>query len=132
MNELVIDLKMKMGEVLKNAHKVAITTDIWSKKGLTCSYLGHNCSFFSRKDHRQHCMTLAVRLPSPHTGDRIEQLVCEVLDEWSILPQNVSAILTDNGSNMVSVFHDWINESKETQDASADDSDFEETVTNNR
>lgn len=66
-------------------------------------------------------MTLAVRrLPSPQTGDGIEQLVCEVLEEWSISPQRVSAILTDNGSNMVSAFREWVDESRESQDASAD------------
>lgn len=129
MNKLVTDLKMKMGEALQNARRVAITTDIWSKKGLSSSYLGITAHFFSRKDHRRHCMTLAVRrLPSPHTGDRIEQLVCEVLDEWNILPQNVSAILTDNGSNMVCAFRDWVSESKETQDVSAGDPDVEEAV----
>ena len=116
MNKLLIDLKSKMKEALENARKVAITTDIWSKKGLASSYLGITAHFFSRKDHRRHCMTLAVRrLPSPHTGDRIEQLVCEVLDEWTISPQKVSAILTDNGSNMVCAFRDWVSESRETQ-----------------
>ena len=68
-------------------------------------------------------MTLAVhQLPSPHTGDRIEQLVCRVLDEWSILPEQISAILTDNGSNMVCAFCAWVDKS---HDVSADDDDKE-------
>lgn len=77
MNKLLIDLKSKMEAVLQSVRKIAITTDVWSKKGFVSSFLGITAHFFSQKDHRRHCMTLAVcQLPSPHTGDRIEQLVC--------------------------------------------------------
>lgn len=57
MNKLLIDLKPKMEAVLQSAQKIAITTDVWSKKGLVSSFLGITAHFFSQKDHCRHCMT---------------------------------------------------------------------------
>ena len=107
MDKLFIDLKTNMRAVLSDARKVAITTDIWSKKGLTASYLGLTAHFFLKKDHHRHCLTLAVRrFPSPHTADKVEQMVCEILEEWGISHQQMSVILTDNGSNLVAAFQE--------------------------
>lgn len=64
---------------LKDSRKVSLTVDIWSKKGMTASYLGVTAHFFSRSDHRRRNATIAVRrLPSPHTVERVEELVEEV------------------------------------------------------
>ncbi len=41
--------------------------------------------------------------------------MCEILEEWGISTQKVNAILTDNGSNMVAAFKEWVDE---LQDAS--------------
>ena len=51
MNKLLIDLNSKMEAVLQSARKIAITTDVWSKKGLVSSFLGITTHFFSQKDH---------------------------------------------------------------------------------
>ena len=60
-------------------------------------------------DHRRQVATLAVRvLPSPHTADCNEELVREVLQNWDIPLQKISAVLTDNGSNMVAAFKEWV------------------------
>ena len=52
MNKLLIDLKSKMEAVLQSARKIAITTDVWSKKGLVSSFLSITAHFFSQKDCR--------------------------------------------------------------------------------
>ena len=50
-------------------------------------------------------MTLAVRrMPSPHTGENIRQLVDHILTEWDIALQKVAAVNTDNGSHMLAAF----------------------------
>ena len=129
MDKLLVDLKRKMGAVLQGAQKYAIITDIWSKKGVTASFLGVSIHFFSRKNHCRYFLTLAVRrLPLPHTADKVEQMLCEVLKEWGISQQSVSAILTDNGSNMIAAFREWVDDTTlasgtETGDASADEND---------
>ena len=92
---------------MNDTRKVALCVDIWSRKGLTASYLGITAHFFTRSDHKRHTATIAVRrLPSPHTAERVEEIVDSVLTEWQIPRTKISAMLTDNGSNMIAAFRD--------------------------
>ena len=76
---------------------------------MTQSFLGITAHFFTMSNHRRQVATSAVRvLPSPHTANRIEELVCEVLQNWDIPLQKISAVLTDNGSNMIATFKEWV------------------------
>ena len=107
LNKVMIELKAKISSYLLEANKVSITADIWTKKGMSSSYLGVTGHFFSRKDHRRHVVTLAMRrMPSPHTAENIRMLVDDILSEWDIPSTMISAIilLTDNGSNMLAAF----------------------------
>ena len=98
----MVDLKAKIVNVLKDSQRVSICCDIWTKKGMSSSYLGIAAHFFTRSDHVRHRVTLAVRrMPSPHTGENIRQLVDDIFTEWDIPPQKVAAVITDNGSNML-------------------------------
>ena len=120
-HELLIELKSKITLKLQNTRKISMCADIWSKKGMTTSYLGLSAHFFTQSDHRRHTVTLVVRqLPSPHTAERIEELVCEIIKEWEIPENKISAIITDNGSNMIKAFRDWL------QKIQKDDEDEEE------
>ena len=72
LESVYIEMRAKIGCFLQQANKVGLTADIWSKKGLTSSYLGVTDHFFSWKDLRSHCVTLAVRrLPPSHTAENI-------------------------------------------------------------
>ena len=105
-NKVLVDLKANIGLYLHDACKVSITANIWSKKGLMSSYMGITAHFFSPKDHYRHQVMLAVRrMASSHTAERVLEVIEEVLAEWEIPYSKVSAILTDNGSNMVAAFH---------------------------
>ena len=78
---------------------------------------------FPEKDHRRHCVTLAVRrMKFSHTGSYIRSLVDNVLSEWDIHPDKVIASLTDNGSNMVAAFR------MQVQDLSAIGDEQEEEI----
>ena len=104
-NKVLLDLKANIGTYIAQAQKISICADIWTKKGMTASFMGVTAHFFSKKDHRRHCVTLAVKkMPSPHTADNVLHVVQEVLSEWDVLPWRVQAILTDSGSNMVAAF----------------------------
>ena len=104
-NKVLFDLKANIGLYLHDARKVSITADIWSKKGLMLSYMGITALFFSPKDHYRHRVTLAVRrMASPHTAERVLEVIEEVLAEWEIPYSKVPPTLTDNGSNMVAAF----------------------------
>ena len=85
LDKVPTELKAKIGSYLLEANKMSVCIDIWSKKGMTSSYPGITTHFYSHKDRRLHTATLAVcRMPSPHTGDNIRELVDQVLDEWQI------------------------------------------------
>ena len=83
-------------------------------------------------------MTLAVRrLPPIHTAVNIRTVVEEVLLEWEIPNTKLSAILTDNGSNIVAAFRsdmavtlhdsedDESDNDEEEEDEDDDESDFD-------
>ena len=109
MEAFLIDVKGKVAAKLQDTRKVSICTDIRSRKGMTQSFLGITAHFFTMSDHRQRVATLAVRvLPYPHTADCIEELVRNVLQEWEISVEKISAILTDSGSNMIAAFKEWV------------------------
>lgn len=107
--KVLIEIKAKASTFLQEASKVSICADIWSKRGLTASFLGITAHFFSRKDHKRHCLTLAVRrMPSPHTADNVRDLVHKVLSEWNIPLNKIMVVVTDNGSNMVAAFKKFV------------------------
>ena len=82
--------------------------------------MGVTAHFFSKKDHRRHSVTLAVKkMPSPHTADNVLQVVQEVLSEWDILPWKVQAILT---ANMVAAFKQVCSEGDEDEDVDSNES----------
>lgn len=87
-------------------YKVSVCTDIWTKRGMTSSYLGITAHFFSKFDHRKHIVALAVRkLCHPHTAENIRQILEEVLEEWEI---PITKLMTDYGSNMVKAFKEQV------------------------
>ena len=76
-------------------------------------------------------MTLACRtFPTPHTAKNVYQLVTDILQEWEIPNGKISAIVTDNGSNMVAAFKYISADSVDDDDADGIDviSDEEEFV----
>ena len=60
LDKVLIDLKTTIHTYLAAARKVSLCADIWSKKGMTSSYLGVTAHFLSSRDHRKHSTTLAV------------------------------------------------------------------------
>ena len=103
--KVLIEIKAKASAFLQEAAKVSICADTWSKRGLTASFLGITAHFYSRRDHKRHTLTMAVRrMPSPHTAANVRKLIEKVLEEWNIPLSKVFVIVTDNGSNMVAAF----------------------------
>ena len=124
---LMEELKSNVQQCLSTAQHVSLCADIWSKKGLTSSYLGITAHFFGRKDHRKHRIVLAVRkFAHPHTGEHVREVVDKVLMEWEIPTAKVSAILTDNGSNMLKAFRTHIMEGDEGDKEEDGDKEDEE------
>ena len=82
---LLQELKGKIRSHLDEAGRIAIIIDIWTKKGMSESFLGVMAHSFLRKSHKRFKATLAVRnFPQPHTADRVLDILKAVLCEWSI------------------------------------------------
>ena len=58
---VLIELKANIGSYIAQAQKLSICADIWTKKEMTASFMGITAHFFSKKDHRRHSVTLAVK-----------------------------------------------------------------------
>ena len=84
---------------------MSICSDVWTKQGMTASFLGVTVHCFTYSDKKRHNITLAVRrFEQPHTGQRIAELLRRIVDEWKIPHFKIFHCLTDNGSNMIKAF----------------------------
>jgi hypothetical protein len=103
LEQVLCDMRANIKIHLESARKIHLACDIWTKNGMSESFLGITAHFISK--HKLHRVTLAVRrMPSQHTGDRIREVVEDILREWGLGIEKVGKILTDNGSNMVKAF----------------------------
>lgn len=68
-SDVVAVMKRSIQSAMTNARQINFCADIWSKRGLTSSYLGLTAHFYSPDKRCIQHATLAVRhLPYPHTG----------------------------------------------------------------
>ena len=68
-SDILQAMKGKIQISMAGARKINFCADIWSKKGLTSSYLGLTAHYYSVTNLCIEHPTLAVReLPHPHTG----------------------------------------------------------------
>ena len=102
---LYSNLKEDLRKSLDSAERISLCADIWSKKGMTASFLGLTAHYYSRSKKAKCNITIAVRrFESPHTAERVSKLVDEIVSEWKIPSNKIFRILTDNGSNMIAAF----------------------------
>ena len=64
---LLQELKGKICSHLDEAGRMAITIDIWTKKGMSESFLGVTAHSFLKKSHKRFKATLAMRNFHNHT-----------------------------------------------------------------
>ena len=115
---IMVEIKQKIKALLQTARKINLTADIWSKKGMSSSFLGVTAHFFNRKDHKRYTLTLSVPLfETPHTGYRILRQLNIILSEYDIGIKRIGIVLTDNGSNMIKAFNaDLLHNLEEEED----------------
>ena len=124
-------LRNKLSISMQAARKLSLCADIWSKQGMTASFLGITCHYFNHSDMKRHSITLAVkRFPSPHTAARVLEVFESVIEDWKLPVLKIFRVLTDNGSNMLAAFtgdnereDDTMNISDIEEDNISDDDD---------
>ena len=82
--------------------KKILTADIWSKKGLTSSYLGVTIHFVGSDSVLRSAVLELIHFPSPHTGKAVAESIENTVKEWGL--GHIPIIITDSGSNMVKAF----------------------------
>lgn len=98
--------KEKIKQNLATARRITTGLDIWTKKGLTASFLGVSACYFNPQDNKaEHKLLNLKEMAHPHTAESISMLVEESMVEWGIPREKVLTTITDNGSNMVASFH---------------------------
>ena len=91
-------------EIIKRADNVTLTTDIWTDTMNTTSFLGVTVHF--ERYSALFSANLGVHeMSTTHTGLNIRDKLNEVCKEWEIPTQKITAIVTDNGANIVSAVH---------------------------
>lgn len=94
-------LKSALKEKLKSHDCFSLTCDIWTETMNMTSFLGVTLHYLERQNLKSaHIATLALQ--ERHTGKYIAEKLPEVLENWGINKANIMAVLTNNGTNMVS------------------------------
>ncbi|KAJ4940792.1 hypothetical protein JOQ06_027084, partial [Pogonophryne albipinna] len=118
--------KEKFKHRLSMARKITIGLDIWTKKGLTASFLAVSACYFSPQDNKaEHILLNLKQMVHPHTAQAIAALVEESKEEWGLPKEKILTIITDNGSNMVAAFHCNAEEDSSSEEENLQDSDEE-------
>lgn len=95
--------------------KVSIGIDLWTKKGLTASFLAiSSCYFCAELQTPQHILLALEQVAHPHTAQTIKACVDKCMQEWGISHEKIITVITDNGSNMVAAFKHTTPEGEET------------------
>lgn len=116
---MYMEEKGKIKRSLSQARRVTTGLDIWTKKGLTASFLGVSACYFNPESNKaEHKLLSLKELAHPHTGEAIGALVEESMAEWGIQRDKIITTITDNGSNMVASFR---SEATGTSDCSEDE-----------
>jgi hypothetical protein len=65
---------------IQSCRRIVLTTDCWSKKGLTGSYMAISASFFHPSRHVPVQVLLSLHaITHPHTGDMLAEKIMKSL-----------------------------------------------------
>lgn len=95
----------KLKEQIKLNKFVCTTADVWSTKHR--SFLGYTCHWIDENFNRKSVALACRRFSGRHTHDRIRDLMVEIHAQFDLSISNVTATITDNGSNFVKAFKEF-------------------------
>ncbi|VEN52293.1 unnamed protein product [Callosobruchus maculatus] len=96
---------------LKHVDSLCITCDVWTETMTTTSYLGITVHYLYRESFKS--VDIGVEeLSSKHTAQYLGERLKSVCLEWEIDLSKVSAVITDNGANIVKCVNDVFSKNK--------------------
>lgn len=105
MRKKFFNLKAVVQKLISETNTISLSTDIWSKKNYSYSFLGVTMQIFVNSKLLNIAIDLK-QIPQPHTSEMVMRCFSEVLVSWGIEFSKVSRITTDEGSNMIKAFSD--------------------------
>ncbi|XP_033226486.1 zinc finger BED domain-containing protein 1-like [Belonocnema kinseyi] len=94
-------------EKLKGVADITLTTDLWTDTLNTTSFLGITAHFLDGSKMATVILG-CYEFPKSHTSANITEKIQEVCADWSIRKDQLSAIVTDNASNVVKAVKDFL------------------------
>ena len=88
---------------LSDVDSYALTTDIWSSRH-NQAYTGVTIHFVDSTYQLKAYLLETVEFPDAHTGVNIAEELQEILKNWKLTQAKLSAVTTDNGTNIVAAF----------------------------
>ncbi|XP_063931157.1 zinc finger BED domain-containing protein 4-like [Zophobas morio] len=91
--------------------KYDVLSDVWTEMLTTTSFLGVTVHFYM--NHALHSIHIGVtELQCSHTAYNLTEYLIRICDEWKIDLSKVSAVVTDNGANIVKAVTDLFGKNK--------------------
>lgn len=89
-------------DIVREARRLTLCFDGWSKQGLTVAFLGISACFYHPPTGKaQHVLLNLHLLDHPHTGESISHCIDLTLETWGISEGKVLLVVPNNGSNIV-------------------------------
>lgn len=104
-------MHLKIQNIFDNISHLALTCDIWSEMMTVTSYLGVTAYYLHDDILVSRCIA-TVALDQRHTGDYIAENLREICAGIHISQEKITAIVTDNGSNMTVGIANFLDKNK--------------------
>ena len=102
LHETAESIRRKISAELEN-RLFCLMVDITTKRRR--SILGVSVQFIDNGKHKIRSIGM-LELNESHTGEYLAKVICSLLSEYGLKPQQVIAITTDNGANVVKMVRD--------------------------
>ncbi|CAL8138633.1 unnamed protein product [Orchesella dallaii] len=123
MNDKLKQMKDLASKELMSARRATLSLDIWTKRGVTTSYLGVIITFFNYSRMMKMAITLDVKEieTATHKAEDIKREADAVIKSYGIQPTIIWRVITDAGSNMICAFKKAANLTESTEESHHDE-----------
>lgn len=111
LDEKYDEISVKYKELIRTIINITLTTDLWTDSLNNRSFLGITAHYLVGSE-MESIMLGVHEFPGSHTSDNIKEKLSDILFDWGIPLDNVSAIVTDNAANIVKAAKDLFGENR--------------------
>ena len=100
----------KVKKELSSSSSFALTADLWTSRA-SHAYTGVTVHYINNTFELKHHLLVTKEFPESHSAANIADELRNIIQEWDLTEQNISAITTDNGRNIAAAARElgWTN-----------------------